>query len=184
MAIRERLYTAEEFFEYAALPQNRDRFIELDSGVIVDISPSTALASVIAARVCSFINSFVIPNELGYVTGPDGGFELSKHSVRQPDVGFISKARLPRIPERFDLPPDLAVEVVSEYEDIFRKAREYLHSGVQMVWAVYPDEQVVYVMNLHLDSSIRATPFGVGDTLIGGHVLPGFTLAVRDIFPA
>jgi len=183
MAISERLYTAEEFFDYAAKPENDAKRLELDDGVIVEMSPSSPTNTVIAGRLIYFFNAFVIPNDLGFVTSPDGGFKLASSRVRQPDVGFISKARLPRLPKSFTMPPDLAVEVVSEDEDIFLKAREYLHSGVRMVWAVYADDRVVYVMTLNEQGGILSLPFGVNDTLDGGDVLPGFALPVRDIFP-
>jgi Uma2 family endonuclease len=183
MALRERLYTTEEFFDYAALPENRDKRFELNNGTIVEIKSSSPIHTIVAGRIIWHLNAWVVPNDLGYVTGSDGGFKLASNRVRQPDVAYISKARLPQIPVRFDMPPDLVVEVVSENEDVFRKTREYLYAGVQLVWIVYADEQMVYVMNMHLDSSIRATPFGIGTTLNGGHVLPGFTLSVRDIFP-
>lgn len=184
MTLRERLYSAEEFFDYAALPENDDKRLELDDGVIIEMAASSPINTVTAIRLATFINVYVMQNDLGYVTGADGGFKLSSKRVRQPDVGFISKTRLPTLPARFNLPPDLAVEVVSEDEDIFRKAREYLHSGVRLVWAIYADEQVVYVMTLNEQGGILSLPFGVDDTLDGGDVLPGFTLPVRDIFPA
>lgn len=184
MAISERHYTAEEFFDYAALPGNEDKRLELDDGAVVEMAPSSPLNTVIAIRIATFINLWVMQHDLGYVTGADGGFKLGAKLVRQPDVGFISKARLPSIPRRFEIPPDLAVEVVSEDEDIFRKAREYLHAGVRRVWAVYADEKVVYVMTLNEQGGILSLPFGVDDTLDGGDLLPGFRLLVRDIFPA
>jgi Uma2 family endonuclease len=82
----------------------------------------------------------------------------------------------------FDGAPDLAVEVVSPDEDIFKKAREYLNAGARIVWAVYAEEQTVYVMRLDAQGTLTSVPFGINDTLDGGDVLPGFTLPVRDIF--
>lgn len=34
MALREKLYTAEEFFKIASLPENEEKRLELDDGVI------------------------------------------------------------------------------------------------------------------------------------------------------
>ena len=180
---REKLYTAEEFWDIAQLPENQDKRLELEDGVIVEMGSSSPANTVTAARIVYFLNAFVIPRDLGYVTGADGGFKVGPKRVRQPDVGFISKARLPKLPKRFDLAPDLAVEVVSPDEDIFKKAREYLHAGTRMVWAAYEDERTVYVMTLNQDDVLISKPFGETDTLDGGDVLPGFSLPVRDIFP-
>jgi Uma2 family endonuclease len=180
---REKLYTAEEFFEFAALPENENRRLELDDGVIVDMASSTPINTVTAGRILHFLNAFVIPRDLGYVTGADGGFKLAEKRVRQPDVGFISKARIGKLPKRFSLAPDLAVEVVSPDEDIFKKAREYFQADTQLVWAVYTDERVVYVMTPQEDGALLSVPFDENAVLDGGTVLPGFALPVRDIFP-
>ena len=184
MGLRDKSYTADEFFEIASLPENEGKRLELDDGVIVDKGSSSYLNSVTAARIVYFLNAHVIPHDLGYVTGADGGYKLSEKRARLPDVAFISKARLPILMGmKFPLAPDLAVEVVSSDEDIFRKAREYLYAGTGMVWAVYADERVVYAMRADSDGSIRSVPYGVNDTLDGGDVLPGFTLSVGDLFP-
>jgi Uma2 family endonuclease len=91
---------------------------------------------------------------------------------------------MPNLPQKFKAAPDLAVEIVSPDEDIFGKAEDYLHAGTQQVWAVYPDKHMVYVFTLDADGTIRSKPFGIDDTLDGGSFLPGFTLPVREIFPA
>jgi Uma2 family endonuclease len=183
MAQREKLYTVEEFWEIARLPENEDRRLELEDGVIVEMAASTPLNTVTAMPIGHYLNAFVIPRDLGYVTGADGGFKLAARCSRQPDVGFIAKSRLPNLPRRFEVPPDLAVEIVSEDEDIFKKAREYLHAGTKLVWAVYTDERAVYVMKLGDNGAIISLPFHEGDTLDGGEALPGFTLLVKGIFP-
>ncbi len=184
MVVKERLYTVEEFWEIARLPENEGRRLELEDGVIVDVGASSPINTVTAMRIGHFFNAFVIPRDLGYVSGADGGFKLAVRRSRQPDVVFISKARLPELPREFKLAPDIAVEVVSENEDIFKKAREYLQAGTRFVWAVYTDEKMVYVCTLdEEDGSLRWQPFDINSTLDGGDVLPDFTLAVRDIFP-
>lgn len=184
MTLREKLLMAEEFFEIASLPENEDKRLELDDGKIVHVGSSSQINTVTAARIVYFLNAHVIPNDLGYVTGADGGFKLGERRARIPDVAFISKARLPKLKgASFPIAPDLAVEVVSPDEDIFKKAREYLHAGTKIVWAVYTDEKVVYVMRLDPDGSFHSIPFGIDDTLDGDDVLPDFKLAVREIFP-
>lgn len=184
MTLREKLYTAEEFWEIASQPENENRRLELDEGVIIEMAESRPINTITAGRIIHFLNAFVIPRDLGYVTAPDGGFKVGVRKVRQPDAGFISKARLSSIPDRFRIAPDLAVEVVSKNEDIFQKAREYLHAGTRLVWAVYPEEKTVHVILLNEDGGLRTIPYGIEATLDGSDVLPGFALAVKDIFPA
>lgn len=185
MLLHDKTYTMEEFWEIARLPENEGRRLELENGVIVEMAASTPINTVTAGRIIYFLNAFVIPRNLGYVTVPDGGFVLSHSSrtARQPDAAFISKERLPKLPKEFQLAPDLAVEIVSKDEDAFLKVTEYLYSGPQMVWTVYCEQKTVYVFRLDEDGQVIGKPFGIDDTLTGGDVLPGFTLPVRDIFP-
>jgi Uma2 family endonuclease len=183
MELREKLYTVDEFWEYAHLPENQDRRLELDDGIIVDMGTSSPLNSITAGRILTFLNVFCLQKDVGFVTGADGGFKLAAGKMRIPDVGFISRERMQAIPERFEIAPDLAIEVVSEDEDIFKKAREYIQAGTRLVWAVYTDERKVYVFRLNADGSLIVQTYGVDDVLDGGEVLPGFTLPVRDIFP-
>ena len=183
MLIHEKLYTPEEFFEIAALPENEDRRLELDEGVIVDMT-STRLNTVTAVRIIHFLTNFVIPNDLGFVTGADGGFKLAGKNVRRPDVGFISKHHgVDLVGVAFNLAPDLAVEVVSPDEDVFKKANEYIASGTRIVWAVYAEDKTIYVIRPTGDGELHSQKFGVNDVLDGGDVLPDFKLPVRDIFP-
>jgi Uma2 family endonuclease len=184
MVLQEKLYSAEEFWEFARQPENESRRLELEEGVIVEMASSSPTNTVIAGRVIYFLNAHVIPNNLGYVTVPDGGFRLAAKRVRQPDAAFISRSRLPELPKEFQIAPDLAVEVVSPNEDVLKKVNEYLRAGTRMVWAIYADEKSVYVFTLDEDGSLRGQPHGVDDTLDGGDVLPGFALPVREIFPS
>lgn len=76
--------------------------------------------------------------------------------------------------------PDLAVEVESERnppERMRHKARLYLEDCTPIVWLVFPERKQVEVYTPDDELVL-----GIGDTLIGGDVLPGFTLAVEAIF--
>lgn len=183
MVTREKLYTAEEFYQIAELPENGERRLELEDGIIVEMPPSTPLNTVIAGRIITALNNHVLKHKLGYVTVPDGGFKLASGRVRQPDVAFISKKRLPVLPQRFEIAPDLAVEVVSTNEDVLKKVSEYIEAGTQLVWVVYPQERTVHIFRGTTAPEPRWQTLGIEDTLDGENVLPGFTLPVRDIFP-
>jgi len=180
MVLREQIYTAEEFREIARLPENEERRLELEDGVIIEMASSSPRNTVIAARMAHFLNAHVIPRNLGYVTAPDGGFNLGKGRVRQPDCAYNSKQRMPKLPKEFDIAPNIAVEVVSTHEDVLRKVKEYLEAGTQLVWVIYPDEQSVEIFR---PDEPRWQTLNLDDTLTGERVLPDFTLAVRDIFP-
>jgi len=175
--------TVEEFWQIARIPENHERNLELDEGVIVEMASSSPTNTVIAGRIIHFLNAYVIPNDLGYVTVPDGGFKLGTGKARQPDAAFVSKSRYPSLPAEFDAAPDLAVEVVSPNEDVLKKVNEYLQAGCHIVWTVYPQEKTVFVFTLDDAKTLRGHMLGVQDMLEGFDVLPDFKLPVSAIFP-
>jgi Uma2 family endonuclease len=125
-------------------------------------------------------------HNLGYVTGADGHYLIANEPDTEliPDVGFIKKARMPKpIPKKFlPLAPDLAVEVVDvDYAEILRqKIDNYLNSGTNLLWVIYPSSKCIEIFR----SSDRSHGQIVDETgiLSGEDVLPNFKLAVKDIF--
>lgn len=139
------------------------------------------------------VGDFVDENELGMTTAAETGFILYKNpdpagkdTVRAPDVGFIAASRAPadldELPDGYvPFAPDLAIEVVSpndEKDEIEEKVAQYLKYGTRLVWVMYSAQKEVKVHASHQ----KPRTLKVGDTLDGGDVLPGFRLAVRDIF--
>jgi Uma2 family endonuclease len=185
LTLSERPYSLEDFREIANLPENEEKRLEWEDGVIVDIGPSSRLNTVTGVRVAHYLNAHVLPNNLGFVTGADGGFFLkAAGQVRRPDVAFISGIHnVELIGVEFDIAPDLAVEIDSLDEDVFKKVKEYIRSGTRIVWVVYALEKVVDVFTAAQEGEFRVQELTVDDTLDGGEVLPGFMLPVRDIFP-
>jgi Uma2 family endonuclease len=192
MVIRERLYTAEDLWELSHLPENNGKRFELSEGVLITMSPAGWEHGDTAGNIFGRIWLFVRQHQLGSVTAAETGYILFKNpdpdgkdTVRAPDVGFISAARVPAdgLPQQYvPFAPDLAVEVVSPNDDadeIQQKVIEYLKYGTRLVWVFYPKSKTVAV---HTPDGSRI--IGLDGTLDGGAVLPGFTLAVRDVFGA
>ena len=185
MAVQIRpVYTVAEFEDFLNQPENTDRIFELIDGEIIDV-PSNPYVSQIAARILMYIGIYLLNNRIGHVTGADGGF-LIEGQVLAPDVAYIAAARQPELPRRgFNpLPPDLAVEVISdaansrEQSVLRRTIVQYLAVGT-VVWVVDP-----FVGEVEVYTSLTQTQvYGPGASLSGGEALPGFTLAVNDIFP-
>ncbi len=179
--------TADEFMAFVMLPENAHKHFELIEGVPVEMTSSSQKNTVIAMRIGYFFNVWVIPNDLGYVSGADGGYRLNDNNVYQPDVAFISKTRHAELSGvEFPIAPDIAVEIISPSEDsleVLRKAGRYITTGTQLVWLVYEKEKTIFVCQPGGSSNLDIKEYGIQDTLTGGAVLPGFTLAVRDIFP-
>src|SRR5215467_12670551 len=139
--------SVEEFEKIAALPENADKRLEYIGGAIVEVV-SNSDSSEIAANVLAEIRFYAKTNDLGRVTGADGGYRVSGEDYI-PDVGFISKARQPKRPHASwnPLAPDLAVEVVSpsdEATEIADKVANYVLAGT-LLWYFYSDKQQVKI---------------------------------------
>lgn len=182
MVVERKLYTVGEFEAFTALPENRDRLFELINGEIVEKVP-TELHAALAARLTIRMGVFVEQNDLGRVTvEPRHQMPDDPHNTLLPDVAFTSKERAQVIVTRGAIPymPDLVVEIKSPddtYKAMHDKADYYLAHGVRMVVLLYPEKRLVEVRTP--DDRQLLTD---GDTLDGGDVLPGFSLAVSDIF--
>lgn len=180
MVARIKPMTAREFEVYALLPENRERRLEFHNGEMVEVV-SNSKSSRIAARILSRLEHHVSENGLGYVTGADGGYVVGGNRYI-PDAAFVSKARQAEPPDVAYNPvaPDLAVEVISptdDRDDLRIKVVNYLAVGT-VVWVADPAKQ-------HVEVYVPGQPVetvGKDGVIEVGNVLPGFRLAVNDIF--
>jgi len=181
MVVQKKTYTYAEYVKFQEQPENAGRIFELIEGEIVEKMPSFE-PSEIGITIGYYVKGFLIQNPLGRVSGADGGYILSDEDTFNPDIGYISKARMPEKPPReVPMSPDLAVEVKSPTDskrEMRRKAEKYLAYGTRLVWLVFPEDQIVEVY--WLDNDVQTV--GIDGVLDGRDVLPGFTLAVADIF--
>jgi Uma2 family endonuclease len=146
-----------------------------------------AEASFVNMRLGHLIGAHLDQQPLGWVLGSDTGYRCFPNRpklVRKPDQSFIRLGRLKgeKIPSGDVLiPPDLAIEVVSPndlYDEVDRKISEYLDGGVRLVWVINPQSQTVHTYRP--DGTARR--LRAADTLDGADVLPGFQVAVSELF--
>ena len=130
------------------------------------------------------ILSHVKTNGLGTLVAAETGFRLARDpdTVRAPDLAFV-RADRPNPPDRGYYPgaPDLAVEVLSPDDRpgyVRDKVAEWIEAGTRAVWVVDPRARTVVVH----EPSVEPRVLGDSDTLPGGDVLPGFALAVAEVF--
>jgi Uma2 family endonuclease len=175
--------TISEFEEFIAQAENQDRLFELIDGEIVE-KVVTEEHGIIAVTVSSALHIFVKAHNLGRVmVEVRHRAPKDASNERIPDISFTSAARaLPLVTEgAIPQMPDLAVEIKSpsdRYIGMRQKAAYYLANGSLMVWLIFPEKRLVEVYQLDVDVEI----LNENDTIDGGTVLPGFTLAVKDIF--
>jgi Uma2 family endonuclease len=140
----------------------------------------------VAAILIELLRQWARATAPGTVTGPDGGYTIfpwAAGDVRMPDVAYISRKRLPRVPRRgwVAVVPEFVAEVVSPNDritDAEDKAQDYIRAGVSLVWVVVPSTESVHVWRADGSRAVLR----VGQRLTGEQVLPGFELPVADLF--
>jgi Uma2 family endonuclease len=195
MVTQERLHTIDDLWAISHLPQNTGKHFELIEGVLYEMPPTGWLHGDTASELGSEIRQYVKTHQLGRVTAAETGFILFKNpqpggkdTVLAPDVGFIAAQRVPQqLPDQYvPFAPDLAVEVISpgnSDEEINLKVELYLRYGTRLVWIVYPKKQKIHVFRASDTGNKGSFEFlGINDSLDGESVLPGFRLALREIF--
>ncbi|MCS6870694.1 MAG: Uma2 family endonuclease [Anaerolineae bacterium] len=186
MTVRERL-SVTDFEAFLKLPENAHRRFELHHGVVHEIAPSSALPTLIASELISYLRPFARERGLGLVTAPDGGFALTPNDALSPDVAFIRAERLTGIQRRgfFQIAPDLAVEVVSPSDSIpavQRKAARYLALGVREVWIIYPDERAADIYRSASAPDRLEVQQVAADGVLTSDLLPDFRLPLQQLF--
>lgn len=187
-AIQERTgpHTRADLAALYALPENKDKRFELINGEIYEVPAASLLHNWIITQLVFLLKTFVDPRSLGVVFGDGAGFDLPNGDSVEPDVAFVAGADATALPKRYNIAPDLAVEVVSPSNtptEMSDKIDSYLTSGTKRVWVVYPERHVIEVFRRLGDRSTAYETYRMGDTVIGEGVMEGFTLRVGDIFP-
>lgn len=174
--------TADELLH---MPDDGFRY-ELVQGELRRMNPAGNVHGRVAMRFAWRLARHVEENGLGTVYAAETGFRLSSDpdTVRAPDVAFVSRARVEAIGEIegfWPEAPDLAVEVISPgdaYADVEEKVFDWMDAGTKMVVVVNPRQRSVTVYKSPTDIFALTE----ADVLDGGDVVPGFKLAVREIF--
>ena len=183
MVIREQAIGLEAFFAFIERPENAGRDFELVEGRIIEVV-SHGYSSQIAARIIGLLTVYLLKNDIGILTGADGGYMVMGHPYI-PDVAFLSYERQPEPTYNRGynvLAPELAVEVLSPSNtdaEMTPKVVNYLNAGT-VVWVVNPDAHTitVYQPNTTPKTYLRS------QTIDASPLLDGFTLRVADAFPA
>jgi Uma2 family endonuclease len=140
----------------------------------------------IATRIAALLNSSFYPHAgVAACEVMVYCFKKKRHG-REPDVVYVMFDRLPNraVPDGdVFVPPDLVVEVLSPNnsgEEVDEKLAEYLGAGVPLVWIVSPARQTIRAFRQ--DGTQRM--FESHEVIEGETALPGFRLALSDVFPA
>jgi Uma2 family endonuclease len=128
---------------------------------------------------------------VGRVISGEAGIQIrlpdDTEQVRGVDVGYLTPEQVARIgvvsaDAYFPEAPALVAEVVSPSEGasyLEGKVADYLAGGARLVWLLFPELRTARV-HLASGASFQVAADGA---LEGGDVLPGFVVALADLFP-
>lgn len=156
---------------------------ELVNGTLVE-KPMGSPEEFFAALLIQYLGPFIRRHRLGNVCSSSGMFRMLAGNIREPEVGFVRRGRMPvpPAPQVFDECPDLCVEVISPGNtagEMALKRAEYFASGCRLMWLFYVERRTVEVYSAADAPVVR---LGEADILDGGEVLPGFTLSLAELF--
>jgi Uma2 family endonuclease len=184
METQERLLDVDGLWELYCQRENDHLRFELFDGEIIEMPGPGGVHGRIAIRLGHYLLVYADENDSGIVTAETGYHPPSDcYNVLLPDVAFISYDRAPdSFPDKLvPAMPELAVEIKSpsnSMAELREKAQRYFSLGSRLVWIVLPDEKSVEV---HRPQE-AAEPLGIGDSLSGEDILPGFKLEIRGLF--
>lgn len=168
--------------EDALVASERKPLVELVHGTLVEKAMGF-WESRIAAVLLRLLEDHARARDLGIVVGADATMRMPGGNVRIPDVSFIAAARVPTdaapVPE---LCPDLAVEILSKGntpKEMDQKRRELFAGGTRLMWVI---DAATGAATVYADAGGAGEAVPAGGHLDGGAVLPGFRVALADLF--
>lgn len=180
-----RLLTAEEFYDFCHLPENRDRQFELEDGEVIEMSRPGALHCFVCGNFARILGNYTYHRRKGYMCSNDLGVIWGRNpdTVKGPDVVVYDETvGIDQLPIKYpDYPPRLIVEVRSPNDrtgKLLRRIESFLRRGVAVAWLVDPEERSVTVYRLNQFPQT----FDEDEELTGGDELPEFRCRVAEFF--
>ncbi len=125
--------------EYFTLGQTDARF-ELVDGALT-VSPSLMPLHQRILHQLQFQLELAVQAGCPIVVFPDTDVQFDRRTVYRPDISVYLSARLPEMPDRLTLAPDLIIEVLSASSkglDLIKKREDYDRAGVREYVAIDP----------------------------------------------
>ena len=172
------------YADYAKTPEG-ERW-ELIDGVLIMAAAPNMIHQFVQMDLAYPVETWVRQRSLGKVLTPVTDVVLSDTTTVQPDLVFVSNARLSVItPANIQGAPDLVVEILSPSttrRDWNDKLNQYAIHGVPEYWVVDPVDRMLWQFILRDGEYALNAKFGEGDTLTTP-TLEGFSLSMSEVFP-
>jgi Uma2 family endonuclease len=163
--------------DFMANPPDRMEWVD---GFLVEKIGMTLKHGEIQLSLGSYWREYAIANGQGGKVYTDVPCRTNKQG-RRPDVAYLTPELVAQFGDVDVLPQSfpLIAEIVSPTdiaEELFLKAQEYLDSGCQEVWIVFPDSRWVLVM-----TQTQKLVFNAGEIISTQLLLKGFSIPVDEL---
>ena len=187
MAIPLHLIDKLSYEDYALIPDDGRRHEIIDGDHVMSPAPKTKHQRLVG-DLFFYLSAHVRERGLGEVFVAPFDVLLSDHDIVQPDVVFVSDARLGIVDEdNCKGAPDLVIEVLSgstRRRDLIEKRKRYETFGVAEYWVVDPDVDAVQTFRPDADGRYQRADdltAEAGGTL-ASPLFPDWRLPLTDLF--
>ncbi len=176
--------THEQFRELCR--DNRDIRLELTAkGELILMPPTGWESGRQNANLTIDLGIWNRQTRLGVVFDSSTGFILPNGSIRSPDAAWVKSERIMALnpdPEGFlPLAPDFVIELRSASDRLQllqNKMQEYIDNGVRLGFLLNSQDQTVEIYRAGQPVEVLQSP----TEILGGEVLPGFVLNLKEVF--
>jgi Uma2 family endonuclease len=163
--------------DFVANPPDRMEWVD---GQLVEKNDMTLKHGEIQLKLGSYWRDYVSSSGQGGKVYTDVPCRTNKQG-RSPDVAYLTPELVAQFGNAATLPQSfpLCAEIVSPTdiaENVLLKAQEYLESGGEEVWLVFPDSRWVMVITEN-----QGLMFTSGQVVSTEKILKGFTVPVDDL---
>ena len=173
--------TADEYFQ---LPEGPPYSQLIDGELYMSPSPHFWNHQGVQITLINHLGPFVEEHELGEIRLAPTDIKLDGRNVFQPDLLFISTARLGNTGAFLQGPPDLAIEILSPSTatlDLHKKRKAYTEHGTPEIWFIDSKRKRVEIVR-KLAGGYESTFLEDDAALLETPLLPGFTLRLSVLF--
>lgn len=169
--------------DYVLLDDDR-RYEVIDGELFLTPAP-TPYHQMVKLRIERILLDHVESHGLGQILDAPCDVVLSQFDVLQPDIFFISSARLATIGEKYiSDAPDLVVEVLSpetRRRDRSLKSKRYARYGVREMWIADPDLKTIEVF-VNAGEVFRRDAIYREEDVLRSPLLPGLEVPLARVF--
>ncbi len=178
------IYTAEQFLEARHELPDAGRWMELVAGKIINLDPPDVEHGTIVLNISKVLSVYLHQVDQGYAC-----FELGLLVKQNPDTIRFAPVSIFNSGARFEetdkvlseRKPAAIIEIAStnpRRQIMNDHVSDYVAWGVELIWVIDPHVQEV----LEYLPARGSEVIDVHGKLTGGHVLPGFSMNVKDLF--